>query len=98
MNKKFKSISYLTESDLDTEEDNHVQFRETYRKERELFLCLAGQERPLINGRRRDICNVELGKIHKHFGFKHPLDLTITIGSVLEKEWGYAKIELEEQK
>ena len=92
MNKKFKSISYLLESDLDTEEDNYVQLRETFDKEKELMLCLAGQQRPLIDGKRRDITNVEMGEINKHFDFK-PLDFTITIGNILEREWGYAKIE-----
>ena len=73
-----------------------MKFRETFRKRGELLLCLAGQERPLIDGRRRDISNVEIGKIEKHFGFKYPLDFSITIGNVLEKEWGYAKIEWRE--
>tara|TARA_Y100001938_G_scaffold76691_1_gene106130 strand:+ start:348 stop:644 length:297 start_codon:yes stop_codon:yes gene_type:complete len=98
MGKKFKSISYLLESDLDTEEDKFVQFRETFNKEKELKLCLAGQERPLIDGKRRDVDNVPFEKIDEHFGFKHPFDFIITIGSVLEKEWGYAKIEWEKQK
>ena len=78
---------------LDSSEDNWTQFRETMAKQDELLLCVIGQEMPLINGKRRNFNNIQQGDIADKYGFKSTWDMNISILSILEKEWGYAKIE-----
>ena len=94
-NQPYPHISLLYDSELDTEDDNWVQFRETFAKENELLLCIIGQEMPLMDGfaKRKKWDNIEYGFIAEKYGFESVWDMNITILSILEKEWGYAKIE-----
>ena len=96
-NEDYPHFYLLLDSDLDTKDDNWVQFRETWEKENELLLCIIGQEMPLIDGfaKRRKWNNINYGIIADKYGFKCVFDMNITIYTILEKEWGYAKIEWE---
>tara|TARA_R100000655_G_scaffold103136_2_gene149377 strand:+ start:401 stop:748 length:348 start_codon:yes stop_codon:yes gene_type:complete len=94
-NQPYPHIGLLLDSELDTEDDNWVQFRETMAKQNELFLCIIGQEMPLIDGiaKRKKWDNINQGVIAEKYGFDSTWNMNITILSILEKEWGYAKID-----
>ena len=94
-NRDYPNISFLYDSELDTDDDNWVQFRETCAKENELILCIIGQEMPLIDGiaKRTKWDNIPFSIIANEYGFESCYYMNITLFSILEKEWGYAKIE-----
>ena len=94
-NRDYPHISLLLDSELDTDDDKWVQFRETFAKENELLLCIIGQEMPLMEGiaKRSKWDNIPYSIIANKYGFESTWDMNITIYSILEKEWRYAKIE-----
>ena len=94
-NRDYPHISLLLDSELDTDDDKWVQFRETFAKENELLLCIIGQEMPLMEGyaKRSKWDNIPYSIIANKYGFESSYHMNITIYSILEKEWGYAKIE-----
>ena len=93
--KEIDTEIYLKMGDFD--EDGGKMFRETLAKQSELLLCIIGQEMPLINGKRRKFDNIEQGSIYYEYGFESTWDMNISILSILEKEWGYAKIKYGEE-
>ena len=95
IDRNYPRISLLWDSELDNDDDKWVQFRETSAKEHELLLCIIGQEMPLIEGiaKRRKWDNIPYSIIANKYGFESSYHMNITLYSILEKEWGYAKIE-----
>ena len=93
--REYPHISLLYDSKLDTDDDKWVQFRETRAKENELLLCIIGQEMPLMEGyaKRSKWDNIPYSIIANYYGFESSYHLNITIDSILEQEWRYAKIE-----
>ena len=77
----------------DPEEDGGKVFRETMAKEDELYLCILGQEMPLINGKRKKYNNITMGEICEKGRFGSCCDMNMSVICILENEWGYAKIQ-----
>ena len=96
--KKMPQLYLKTGDVIGDEEGNIIQddwevFRETIRKQYEYLLCVIGQERPLINGKRRSFTNITMGEIAEYCGFDNCYYLSLNQFIYLEKEWGYAMVD-----
>ena len=65
---------------------------DSFSKEREFLLCLIGQERPLINGKRREYMNIPTGEIVEYCGLEGGYDFHLNQYIYLEK-WDYAFVD-----
>tara|TARA_R110002096_G_scaffold209394_1_gene396554 strand:+ start:113 stop:436 length:324 start_codon:yes stop_codon:yes gene_type:complete len=73
--------------------DNDNEFCiDSFAKEREFLLCLIGQERPLINGKRREYTNIPTGEIAEYCGLEGGYNLLLNEYIYLEK-WDYAFVD-----
>ena len=90
----------MMQTENDTEmylKNESIDNGEFFYKQRELYLCILGQERPLISGKRKHHQNVILRDYCEIGSFETCWDMHLTMYSILENEWGYTKIKYGEK-